>query len=149
MPSGMISSGKRFPNSLIESAPTNSTNPPDAASILSALAAMAKTAPPAAPPATASAPPPHVGSFANSTNSADPRMRNAFSPPQSIATPALPSQPAPPAANPLAALAALLPQAQPYDPILTLILIADNPLHLRSTPKSLQSFNFSFNRASH
>ena len=118
MPSGMISSGKRFPNSLIESAPTNSANPPDAASILSALAAMAKTAPPAAPPAIATAPPPAVhgvGSFANSTNSADPRMRNAFSPPQSIATPALPSQPAPPAANPLAALAALLPQAQPYD----------------------------------
>ena len=103
------------PNLPIDSA---AQSQPDAASILSALAAMAKAAPQPAP-ATASAPVPAVlnagGPYANS-NSADPRVRNMKSPTQSIVTPAIPvpGPPPPPApsSNPLAALAALLPQAK-------------------------------------
>ena len=84
------------------------TGPPDATSILSALAEMAK-----APPAPA----PHVPAPLN-PNAADPRFRNGMSPPQPTIAPAIipPQLPPPPAvqslpaANPLAALAALLPQ---------------------------------------
>lgn len=86
--------------------------PSDAASILSALAQMAKAPPATVPPA------PQVPAPLNS-NAADPRFRNAMSPPQPLITPAIiPPQPPPvqtqPAANPLAALAALLPQAPQY-----------------------------------
>lgn len=93
---------------------SNSANPPDPVSILSALAAMAKN-----PQAAAPQPPqPVTSAYVNSTNSADPRVRNAFSPPQQISTPQSFPAPAPPQSqagpvtNPLAALAALLPQAQ-------------------------------------
>jgi hypothetical protein len=77
---------------------------------------MAKNAPAAPPPAQQ--PQPVASSYGNSTYSADPRVRNAFSPPQQISTPqSYPAAPQPqsqlaPAPNPLAALAALLPQAQ-------------------------------------
>ena len=70
---------------------------------------MAKTAPAPAPPAA-------DGSFGNSTNPADPRFRNIISPPQTFVTPSIPPQQAPTVPNPLAALAALLPQAQSYVP---------------------------------
>jgi hypothetical protein len=85
---------------------------------------MAKTAPPPPPPppppavASVVAPAPGAsgGSFANPINAADPRVRNIVSPPQTFVTASLPPQQAPvTAANPLAALAALLPQAQMYE----------------------------------
>lgn len=92
---------------------------PDAASVLSALAAMAKNAPPAAPPVTQPSTSYGGGSIGNSGNPADPRGRNAISPPQQLVTPvSIPSaQPNPPtSAATLAALTALLPQAVPYNP---------------------------------
>jgi len=70
---------------------------------------MAKSAPTAAPPAA----PVANASFGNTGSVADPRMRSAVSQPPPIApvpTQSSPAQPAP-AVNPIAALAALLPQA--------------------------------------
>jgi hypothetical protein len=119
-----IISGNIYPNYSVETTTTNGpANPPDAASILSALAAMAKTAPVTSPPIGA-------GSFANSINPADPRVRNVKSPLRPIITPApVPIQPqAAPAANPLAAFAALFPQAATYSHPPT-ILIPDNLQH--------------------
>lgn len=98
---------------------SSSTNPPDAASILSALAAMAKSAPPPAPSPALPLPSAVVNPpFGSQTSAADPRVRNVvLSQPQAAITPT-PVQAAAaavqPAANvnPITALAALLPQAQ-------------------------------------
>ena len=132
----------------------SSTNPPDAASILSALAAMAKSAPPPAP--SPAPPPPSAAPFGSQTSAADPRVRNVvLSQPQATIAPT-PAQAAaaavqPPAnVNPITALAALLPQAQTRYSLhedLNLLLVnlqRRQPLIPRNSPSS----KFFFNKAS-